>query len=386
MHPLKILASIITLYILSGIGVVHAKVLDDSLLPYQAQVDNIVQGFNLRDHQPFSDALDIEAILDKSLDSFLLERSFREEFRNSFSKTGADKLGQNILASLGDYGMAKLINIQPSDTGAQALMRLDFGDSGNGYMILDLITDGQGKVRVTDWFDYSAGQKYSASLSQLVALFSPTPTIVGTVFDIATDREEQTRLIMDLFEKQQQGDYEAVVKSFLSLDETLKSNRALNFFAVQAANLSGDDQLYLATLENVERHFSTDPTLQFVLVDYYFLKGDFNKAIQSLENIHQDFGTEDAAIYSMLSNAHYEAGEIEQAINHASRAIEIEPEYENGYWSLFSLHIQTQRWQDAVAVARILESRFDYDLGPSSLEQAGGYQSFIASPAYQAWK
>jgi len=281
---------------------------------------------------------------------------------------------------------AKVLRTRADGKKVLALLRLDYGDTGTGYMDLHLVRGKDGAVRIVDWYDYSTGQLYTQSLRQLIGVMSPTPTIMGKLFDVVSNRKENINAVMELINLYRTQQYAQVVEQFLVLDENMRKNRMLSIVAVQAGSLSNNNELYHKALANLERHFHADPSMAFMLIDYYYLEQQYDKAMLALDRVQKSFGVEDAAILSLKANTHLSDSQYGKAVAQARRAIAIEPEYESSYWSLLNALILAKNYAPAVKVAKDLEQNFDYDMSPESMGGSEVFLPFIASVEYKAWR
>lgn len=353
---------------------------------YQEKAKQISDGFTVRNTEPFDSALDPDSILDTVFDDLLVDSEWEQGFRTGVKKAIRTKLGQKIVAQMPQDAFAKLLRVKQAGSKGHALIRIDYGDNGNGYIDLHLEKDEEGTIRVTDWFDYSTGQLYTQSLRQVIATMSPTPTVLGKVFDLATNKKDSAEVLTKLIELNNTQKHAEMVRFFLSLDEVYRESRLLNIISLQAANSSGDMKLYQQMLTNIARYFSDDENMAYQLLDYYFLEGDYDKVIATAEQLQNSFGVEDAGLVTFKSNAYSEQGDYAQAIAEAKHAIELEPEYEYGYWSLITAQLAAEKYQEAVATAQALESGFNYDMGPDSLSGNAIYTGFLTSKPYRTWR
>ncbi len=241
-------------------------------------------------------------------------------------------------------------------------------------------------MRIVDWYDYSTGQLYTQSLRQIIAMMSPSPTVLGKVFDVVSKRKESINAVVRVFSLYGKQKYPETVQAFLALDEELRRSRMLNVVAVQAANMSQNDELYLKTLANLDRYFRTDPSLTFVLIDYYYIKGRYDRVLSALEQVEASFGVKDASLNVLKASALLEQEKYAPAAAEAQHAIDMEPTYEGGYWALLNAQVQSKQYTQAIKVAKVLEEEFSYDMGPASLGANELYADFVASEDYRLWR
>ncbi len=361
----------------------HAK---ETLQAYEETAEAIAQGFTERDTSAFNEAIDADAIIATALDSLTLDAGFKREFSKGLKSAIEEKIGLQFTTAMPDGAYAKILRVKRDGGVSKALLRVDMGDAGNVYMDLYLKRDKAGKVRIVDWFDYSAGQPYSASLEQFANMASPTPTIIGRIYDRVTDNKKNQDAFMAMFNANKLGEHARTVELFLAMDEEMLKSRVINMAAIRAAQQSGDDELYVKTLAVLDKYHGDDPTLTFILLDYHFIKENYSKVISSLNYLEKTFGVEDAALKAMIANAHLESGNYDAAIKAANSGIELEPEYENGYWSLMTAQLLSENFSDAVVTAKILENTFSYDLSPESIGENEVYAGLLQSEAYKRWR
>ncbi len=379
----------------SAVGFLFALYLVPSLLwassavpaEYQAAAEKIVDGFNARDPEPFSQAVDADRLLDAALSGLFVDTKPKREFAEGFKRgMKARSPATQLIQRMPEGGYAKLLRIKMDGDIGQALMRVDFGEYGTGYFDLYLSPGGNGEIKVADWFSYASGQFYSETIRQIAASVLPTPTVLGKVYDAASDRKEGAGILMEFAAMSKRGEYAQAVRKFLALDEDLRKSRLLNIVAFKLANLSDDMELYGKVLENIDRHFGTDERMSFILIDYYYLEGDYDKAIETTDRMQASFGVEDPGVIVLKANALLEKGEVEEALAQAKHAIELEPEYEYAYLVLLGAQIRQKQFAQAVSTADVLEKRFFYDLGSPSLSEDEYFRDFAESAEYREWR
>jgi len=380
----KYLGAMLTtlLLVLTGAACAAESVQKD----YDAAAQAIAHDFTQRETAAFDRALDANTIIANALNDLVADAGWKEGLRRELNTVIKTKLGSKLISQMPEGAYAKVLRTRADGKKALALIRLDYGDAGTGYMDLHLVRGKDGAVRIVDWYDYSTGQLYTQSLRQLIGVMSPTPTIMGKLFDVVSNRKENINAVMELINLYRTQQYAQVVEQFLVLDENMRKNRMLSIVAVQAGSLSNNNELYHKALANLERHFHADPSMAFMLIDYYYLEQQYDKAMLALDRVQKSFGVEDAAILSLKANTHLSDSQYGKAVAQARRAIAIEPEYESSYWSLLNALILAKNYAPAVKVAKDLEQNFDYDMSPESMGGSEVFLPFIASVEYKAWR
>lgn len=379
--PKKFLVAI-TLCVTSGL----LWAAPNSVAPFKSQIDEIVAGFNAADPKPFDQAINADRIIETAFSDMLLTSKWERDFKVGLKRAMTTQLGTKLIAQIPDGAYVKLLRLKPEGDITKALIRLDYGDNGNAYMDIHLHKESNGKVSIVNWYDYSSGQLYSESIRQITATLSPTPTVLGKLFDFASNRKANMDQVVELIKMNKEGNYSDVVKKFLSLDESLRKSRFMNIIAVQAANQSDDLDLYGQALSNLENYFGDDPSMTFLLLDYYFLEKQYEKALKALDQVQNAFGVEDASITFMKANTCLMQDNFSEAITLAKHAIELEPEYEDSYWALINAQIPSKQYLQAVATAKILEEQFGYDMGPKSLAANEAFAPLTKTAEYKKWR
>ena len=353
---------------------------------YEKTIVEVVAGFNERSPEAFNRAVDAERILEVAFDGLLLDPAWESSVRKSLNKAIVTQLGQKLVNQMPDGAYARLLRIKGDGEKRLALVRLDFGDTGNGYMDMHLVQDTYGKVRIGDWFDYSTGQRYTQSLRQLIATLSPTPTVLGKVFDLVSQRKDAAIKLSELVKLNNEGKYAEVVHKFLAMDEGMRKSRLLNIIAVQASNSSGDLELYRKALGNLEQFYGNDGTMAYLLLDFHYLEGNYDKVLKAVALVEKSFGVEEAGLVVIRANTLVEQGNYAEAVAQARRAIELEAEYDYGYWSLLTAQVLQEHFDEAVGTATVLQERFGYDMSPASLGNMAIYTTLLESDAYRNWR
>jgi tetratricopeptide (TPR) repeat protein len=382
------------LYKNTAIGLLFAFCLIPSLIQaappapeeFRPTVDKVVEGFTNRDPGPFLQAIDYDRMLDVAFSGLLVERKRKQAFYRNFKSERAAQIVKQMFQRIPEGGYSKLLRIKMEGDIGHALVRMDFGEFGLGYMDIQLSRTNSGEIKIIDWFNYATGQLYTETLRQYIATISPTPTLLGKVYDITTNRKENADALLELMTMYIQGENEKAVRKFLTLDEELRKSRLLNVIAYQSTSVPDDMESYHKVLKNIERYFNTDESMSYLLLDYYYLEGDYEKAMKAVDRVQSTFGVEDAGILALKANVLVEMGKVEEAVAHARRAIEIEPEYEYSYLALLVAQVEQKQYGQAVSTADMLEKRFYYDFNPQVLSDYEDFAGFAESAEYRNWR
>lgn len=353
---------------------------------FRSTVDRVVEGFTNRDPGPFLQAIDYDRVLDIAFTGLLVDQKRKQAFYRNYKSERAAQIVKQLFQRIPEGGYSKLLRIKMEGDIGHALVRMDFGDFGLGYMDIHLTRGNNGKIKIIDWFNYATGQLYTETLRQYIATISPTPTLLGKVYDITSNRKENADALVELMTMYIRGENEKAVRKFLTLDEELRKSRLLNIIAFQSASAPDDMESYRKVLKNIERYFNDDEGMSYLLLDYYYLEGDYEKAMKAVDRVQSNFGVEDAGILALKANLLVEIGKVQEAAAYARRAIELEPEYEHSYLSLLVAQIEQKQYAQAISTADTLEQRFYYDFSPQVLSDNEFFADFLESAEYRKWR
>jgi tetratricopeptide (TPR) repeat protein len=352
---------------------------------YRETIEDIVTGFNNKDAQPFNRAIDANAIADKALDLTLADANWKAGVRDGMLP-GLNSMGQKILNQLAPDSYVKLLRLKQEGEQGRALLRFDYGDQGIAYLDFFLKAGPGGEVRIVDWYDYSRGQRYASSLQQMAAIMSPTPTKLGKLFDVVSERREAANSLLEILKLHVQQKHKAAAEKFLSQDERYLRSRLLNLIAVQSANITGDLELYRKVLANLARYHGDDEDLFLVLMDYYLLEEEYDKVLRGLDKFLAHFGVDDAGLEVVRATTLYYKGDYGAALSASQRAIAMEPAYEYGYWTQLVTQAAMGDYAGGVTTARLMEQEFDYDMSPEALAEDPDLAPLVESQAYRSWR
>lgn len=357
-----------------------------NLAPFEATANEIVSGLNARDSKPFNRIIDSDAILDKAFDGLQDTDMQVTKVRGTFKNAIESKAGDKIVAMLPEHGYAKLIRVKNSGEITKALIRLDLGDSGLGYLDLHMKRTSGGKIRVVDWYNYGLGQQYSQTLRQIIILMSPNPSLLGRIFDRFSNRNEDMKSIGELFSLANNKKYHEAALKFFTLSEELRKNEMLAIIGVQIATQSNDENLYKKSLANLAKYHGDNPALTFLLIDHYYFTHNYDALNKAVSGLQTSFEVEDAALIALKANVLLAQNKYAEAATEARHAIAIEPAYESSQWSLLKALSLSKKYNEAVQTAKNLEKNFGYDLSPANLASQSDYEGLVKSNEYRSWK
>jgi tetratricopeptide (TPR) repeat protein len=344
----------------------------------RAVVEPVVNGLNERSTEELTAAIDLPAIWQTVFRDIDVSTEFKNGFITGFDRSFGENL-RRMLDRIPERGYAKLLRVEEK----RALVRIDFGENGYMYREFHFAPDYEGRLRIVNWYDYSMGQMFSDSVRQLILVSAPDTSMLKRILDVGDDDTQQ---LLELFQALGARDFEKFATSFEALPDEIRNSRIMQIVAIQVAQQSGDMNRYQMALRLLATHHRDDPTLTFLLLDHYFLEGQYDLATELLDRLQHHLGVEDAGVLGMKANTLMMARKLNEAIVSAKRAVELEPSLEAPHWSLLKSCSLAERYEEAVAAAKKLESNFGYVLDAGAFSTDPDYQSFTQSQPFSAWQ
>lgn len=296
------------------------------------------------------------------------------------------QVSKQILKNMQYSGSWKLLHCRPDQSGAIATVRMDYGDDGLDYMKLRLqARPGKGVV-ITDWYMYSKGEWISDHMQQIYGLLRPAePRALTRLLSVFKPNHSAQAQTSNYLRFVRAGDSEKALKAWARLPEKLRHSRLILLLRVQTTSDSDDYKAYMEALATLAQYHGDDPTLGLVLLDHYFHQNEYDKALKSLDRLEQQLGA-DAGLDQMRSYLLSMTQQYPQAIATAQRAIDSEPDYEDGYWSLLHGLVGDGQFAAAIKVIKQLEDDFQIEFDPAELAETEGFADFARSLPFKLWR
>lgn len=347
----------------------------------QAIVDQINEG----SAQAFSDAVDVNALLDRVFQDVEIGEVTKAGFSRQIRRS-KNQLGENIVRKIPDGYYAILLNVEQIDNEAVALVRYDSGDLRFGYHAYDLVKDGAGNIRIVDWLDYLDGSKYSAALRQSVVVFEPTAASVRSLVPEFTGSDEDYAKFAEVISAYSKKDYQKFYSGSATLARALRQTRFMHILTCQVSRMTRDRNLYNEAYRSLANDFSDDPTMAMTLIPYFFSRRDADKALESQRLLQDALGVRDGALLALMARTALGLRNADEASILADEAISIEPSLEAGYWAAIDAHVILNHHSFAVMTAKSLESQFGKSIERERFENNSVYGDFVNSSYYKQWQ
>ena len=121
-----------------------------------------------------------------------------------------------------------------------------------------------------------------------------------------------------------------------------------------------------------------------MLLDHYFFAKDLDKCLRAIATIESRVGV-DGMTQMLRSNIYMTMGKHQDAITYARKAIEVEPDMTDPYFTLAQSHVALGQFDEAIDVYSTLQDDFGYRFTKDNFAQEATFTKFIASPQFKKW-
>lgn len=347
----------------------------------QAIVDQINDGSG----EAFSEALDVDALLDRVFQGVEIGEVTKADFSRQIRRN-RKQIGENMVGQIPEGSYAILLNVEQKDDTAVALVRYDTGDLRFGYHAYDLEKDDAGNVRIVDWLDYLDSFKYSAALRLSVVAFEPTAASVRSLVPEFRGADEDYAKFTEVISAYSKKEFQKFYDVSVTLPRTLRQARFMHMLTCLVSRMTGDRNLYNEAYRDLARNFSDDPTVAMTLIPYFFSRRDSDKAMESQRVLQEEFGVRDGALLALMARTALGVRNADEASILADEAIAAEPGLESAYWAAIDAHIILKHYSFAVMTARSLEDQFARSIERERFEDNSVYTDFVKSSHYKQWQ
>ncbi len=368
----------------SGLYSVNAFSSDNSS-KLLAVADDIVSAFNERNPERFCSVLNFDHLARLSAEKSFEVKTEQDNFVKGFLSTTSQACNQIIQNVQRSGGQAKFLRITKRAGSDRILVRLDLGESGFDYMEYLAERKANGDYQVIDWYQLSTGQLFSDTIGAISRLMiDPNPGLVMKflgVKKVDQDVVDQIRTMTNLI---REGKFDEASDTYTKLPSHVKDKRIMITVGMTAAIRGGNEARYKELLGDLAQHHGDDPSAAFMLIDYYFYQKTWDKVLASVDAIESRFG-QDAMLELLRANVYLGNNELEKLEHHARKAIEIEPDFVDPYFTLSTGYVNAEKHAEAVKIFDVLVSKFGYQFNKDDFYAEPLYSKFVQSKAFKDW-
>lgn len=361
----------------------------DSKAPDMAAVGTqLTTIFNDRKGDTLAAMLDISALGARVAENVFESHKGRSEFVRGFAKSAqSGALVKDFFAQLdrSPESTAKFMRVVTRGAETRPLLRFDYGDSGFEYIEFVVKPDGKGGIRIVDWAPLSGGELYSQVIGRMARILSdPAPGLIKTLLGMPQMDQESLKRMKSIAELRRKGDLRGAYLQMEKLPAAISDSRVMLVQRASLASEAGDDAGYRKMLARLEQLHGSDPAAAFMLLDHYFFAKDLDKCLRAITTIESRVGA-DGMTQMLRSNIYMTMGKHQQAITYASKAIEVEPDMTDPYFTLAQSHVSLGQFDQAIEVYSTLRDDFGFQFTRENFAKDATFTKFIASPQFKKW-
>jgi hypothetical protein len=344
--------------------------------------------FNERQADTFASMLDLNALGARVAANVYESERGRSGFIRGFTQTAQAKTLVNDFFGTLDRSpdsSAKFMKVVTRGGESRPLLRFDYGDSGFEYIEFVVQPDAKGAVKIIDWAPLSGGELYSEVVGRMARILSdPEPGLIQSLLGLQQIDEATLKRMKSIAEMRRKGDLRGAYQEMEKLPAEIADSRVMLVQRASLASEAGDDPNYRKMLARLEQLHGNDPAAAFMLLDHYFYAKNLDKCLQAITAIENRVGV-DGMTQMLRSNIYMSLGKHADAVNYARKAIAIEPDMSNAYFTLAQSHVALGQFAEAIEVYTTLQDDFGYQFSKENFAKDATFTKFIASPQFKQW-
>ena len=394
LYPVKILPKLIPLILIMTVLVSSPNLIlaeptrstsrnsgSVSLQEYEALGIKFADAIATKNIQKLAQLFDMKSFAYISARTVYESKKDIEAYGKNFAKLNKEKfLGQIFVTVIKSDINVKFLRILK---GNRPLVRIDFQDGGHEYTVLDVKLNTDNKLMVVDLFILTTGSKLSVTMgvaSQL--MLRPSKSILRKIFGKLDIDEDIFSSIKKLGQLKKEGKFVEAYNLIETFPDGLKNKRVMIDTSIQLSQFM-DDDAYRKQLTRLDKYFGTDKSTAFILIDHYYFNEDYKKAHASINRLINSFG-EDGALFNLKASTYYVTNNHSKTQAYARKAIKVEPQFEDAYWTLATSLTDTENYSELVKLLNIIENKFNYTFTPDNFADNELYAKFVKTPEFKA--
>ena len=196
--------------------------------------------------------------------------------------------------------------------------------------------------------------------------------------------EATLKRMKTIAELRRKGDLRGAYQEMEKLPAAIADSRVILVQRASLASEAGDDDAYRKMLARLEQLHGKDPAAAFMLLDHYFYAKDLDKCLQGIAAIESRVGV-DGMTQMLRANIYMTLGKHAEAVTYARKAVEVEPDMSDAYFTLAQSHVALGQFAEAIKVYTTLQKDFGYQFTKENFAEDATFTKFIASPPFKKW-
>lgn len=177
---------------------------------------------------------------------------------------------------------------------------------------------------------------------------------------------------------------EQVLENYQALPFVLKRHPVAIAHLLKTATLYNYDYLY-EVLYRLEPQLKTQPQYSYALMNLMYSGNMYKEAAAALVPFNETYG-DDSYIEIIKSYIAEKRNQLDKALFHLEKAIDIDPADEEPYNALLNYFMNAQNYADAVLVVDVLTEYFGYNFLKPAVAEDEYYQPLISSTEFKQWQ
>ena len=347
----------------------------------------IVDDLNTGSYVRLVRAMDEDEFLERIFGLRLIDQRIKRDFRDRIREgDGFERFIESLYAEEAADGLrAHLLVVESRGTRGRAVVRFDMSHFRFNYIEYQLELDDSDRLSVLDWDDYMRGYRISDRIGLLLVQGQPSVSAARKLVDFPNVQERDVFQVVEVLKAARDMDFDRFFKIFEGLDEDLQRQRAVLIVGLDAARDARKRRNQRTMLVAIDRYYPNEPLFALSLLDYYFPSKQYQKAYDALVRLTRKLRIDDAVSNARLSSTRLVMGNVEDAVAHAAKSVQQEPDLELGWWAVLRAEVAAGDFGAAVEALGQLTGQFGHTLDPAALAKDPSLKQFSESSEYRDW-
>lgn len=365
----------VALLLVSGM----AQAADEKALSKRGQL--VAKIFSEYDHNALDKIFNYRGLANRTSDTIADLGKQRKGFvKGVYEKSKTDFARRTMRSLRLVKASAKYIRNIDFDKQRLPLVRLNLGESGFNYLCIVLDKDN----KVVDWYSLADGYYLSQTIGSYGRLMTqPSEDLIGKFLGKKSVNKQVLKDFRAVIQNMQARKFNDAYKKLYALPKEALRSKVIISLAIQIAS-SIDESLYRKELARMAKFHSKDPSVAFILLDHYYYTKDYDALIKSINGLEKKLGV-DGLTLLLKANAMLSAAKNKKSIAYAEKAVSIEPDMEDPYWTLVTNYLKEEKYKKVVINLEKLRKRFGYRYSHAEFVKEKLYAGFVKSAEYKNW-
>lgn len=336
--------------------------------------DTLLENLRACDTSALNKAFDLDAIIDAAISGLEAPQSFKDGVAKG-ARTSFDIASQLCTGTDDGSEHFGILKIREIDGSARVLVRVV---SPNGLSYLDMFlgrASPGAPIRIHDFYNFARGVALVGSIRELFEA-SLDGQNIGSV-------ERTGELVKEAQRLGEQGQPAKALETLDKLPKKFAEQKTVRLLRINYA-LNLDNESYLREARDYEKRFPDDPAMEFMSLDTHIAKENYKAALISLDKLDAKIGG-DPYMDVMRANVYLLDKQPTEAKRHAEKGLAADKTFNDAFWVLVQVSLDTKQFDDTVALFRRALPEFGLSIDPAAVAGDALYAEFASSDAFKVW-